>query len=260
MKILVTGSGGFIGKNMVAHLEKEHTIITHDIKDDTIHPEISGLDWIIHLGAISSTVETNIEWVLSNNLDYSIWLLNEAIKHKVNFQWASSASVYGPDCKDYIETIQPDPRSPYAWSKYLFERHTQQLKNIDIIIQGFRYFNVYGPMEDHKGDQASPYHKFGKQAKLYGKIKVFKGSDMFKRDFVPVETVIEHHKKFFNVIESSIWNIGTGVATSFLDVAKSFGADIEYVDMPDNIKKNYQVYTCADMNYTNNTLQKYRLL
>lgn len=257
MKILVTGSSGFIGKNMVNHLQKEHQIITYDIKDHTTHPDIKGLDWIIHLGAISSTVETDIELVLKNNLDYSIWLLHEAIKYGVNFQWASSASVYGSECNHFIETAQPEPRSPYAWSKYLFERYINQMGIQDIIIQGFRYFNVYGPMEDHKGEQASPYHKFGEQVKLHGKIKVFKNSENFKRDFVPVETVIDFHKKFFNVTESGIWNIGTGIATSFLDVAKSFGATIEYIDMPDNIKKNYQRYTLADMTKTNNTVKKY---
>lgn len=256
MKILVTGSSGFIGKNIILHLQKDHQIVTYDTKDHKNHPNIKGLDWIIHLGAISSTVETDVELVLKNNLDYSIWLLQQSIKYNVNFQFASSASVYGPDCKYFVETAKPDPRSPYSWSKYLFERYVNQLGSQDIIIQLFRYFNVYGPMEDHKGDQASPYHKFSKQLSSTGKIKLFKNSENFKRDFVPVETVVDFHKKFFNVTQSGIWNIGTGVATTFLEIAQSFGSNIEYVDMPKNIAKNYQKYTLADMTKTNETVSK----
>jgi len=120
-----------------------------------------------------------------------------------------------------------------------------------IVIQGFRYFNVYGPHEDHKGEQASPYHKFTEQAKRSGVIQLFEGSENFKRDFVPVNTVTDVHKLFFNVKESGIWNVGTGVAKSFQEVAeeiaKEYNARIEYIPIPDNIKNQYQTYTCADL-------------
>jgi ADP-L-glycero-D-manno-heptose 6-epimerase len=118
-------------------------------------------------------------------------------------------------------------------------------------VQGFRYFNVYGPYEDHKGDQASPYHKFTKQAKETGVIKIFEGSENFKRDFVSVETVVDVHRRFFTVHESGVWNIGTGIAKSFKEVAeeiaRQYNAKIEYIPIPENIAKQYQKYTQADL-------------
>ena len=141
--------------------------------------------------------------------------------------------------------------SPYAWSKYLFDRHVSSQNFTSIRVQGFRYFNVYGPHEDHKGDQASPYFKFTKQAATTGIIKLFEGSDNFKRDFVPVNTVIDIHKRFFDVSESGIWNVGTGRATSFESLARMIAdqsdAKVEYIPMPDDVKNQYQSYTCADI-------------
>jgi ADP-L-glycero-D-manno-heptose 6-epimerase len=145
-----------------------------------------------------------------------------------------------------------NPQSPYAWSKYLFDRYiTYTSDSWPIKVQGFRYFNVYGPHEDHKGNQASPYHKFEKQAKDTGVIKLFEGSDKFLRDFVPVETVCKIHKHFLGVSETGIWNIGTGQPTSFEDVARmiaeKYNARIEYIPMPENLKHQYQEFTCADV-------------
>jgi ADP-L-glycero-D-manno-heptose 6-epimerase len=168
----------------------------------------------------------------------------------VNLQYSSSASVYGPTI-NFNEDAPVSPQSPYAWSKYLFDRHVKINRFDKIIVQGFRYFNVYGPHEDHKGDQASPYYKFEKQAKETGVIKLFEGSENFKRDFVPVETVVDVHEKFFNVKESGVWNIGTGKPKSFTEVAneiaEKYNAKIEYIPMPENIAKQYQAYTCADL-------------
>jgi ADP-L-glycero-D-manno-heptose 6-epimerase len=168
----------------------------------------------------------------------------------VNLQYASSASVYGLG-NNFKEDAPLSPQSPYAWSKYLFDRHILSTKFDNIVVQGFRYFNVYGPYEDHKGDQASPYHKFEKQAKETGVIKLFEGSENYLRDFVPVEHVINIHKKFFNVKETGIWNLGTGRATSFESVARmiadKYNARIEYIPMPDNVAKQYQKFTQADM-------------
>lgn len=257
MKILVTGSAGFIGQNMVNALQDDHDVITYDVKTHDKHPRVKGLDWIIHLGAISSTTETDVEKVFHFNYDYSVFLLERAIRHNVNFQWASSASVYGNTAKTFCEDDPVNPQSPYAWSKYLFERFTRTLKT-DIHIQGFRYFNIFGPHEDHKGKQASPFHQFQKQYEETGQIKLFEGSENYRRDFVPVKTLIEIQKQFFNVNESGIWNIGTGQTQSFLDVAEQFTDNIEYVKMPKNIRKHYQEHTCADMNKTNTTLKTYK--
>jgi ADP-L-glycero-D-manno-heptose 6-epimerase len=221
MKILITGYKGFIGKNLVEHL-KDHKLFFYE-PGDTL-PSVDGLDWVIHLGALTSTTETNVELVLENNYDFSRWLVNECLKHNVNFQYSSSASVYGQN-KDFNENSPVNPQSPYAWSKYLFDRYIKHTAGSwPIKVQGFRYFNVYGPHEDHKGNQASPYHKFEKQAKDTGVIKLFEGSDKFFRDFVPVETVCKIHKHFLGIAWVDV--ISTIIGAIF--VSYVFNLDIWY--------------------------------
>lgn len=250
MKILLTGHKGFIGSNMLNALS-EHEVTTYEWGDPL--PKIKGHDWVMHLGAISSTTETNIEKVLVQNLDFSTWIIHECEQHKVNLQYASSASVYGLN-KEFKEDDPVDPRTPYAWSKYLFERYVKS-NDWSIIHQGFRYFNVYGPNEDHKGSQASPYTQFANQAKKHGVIKVFENSENYLRDFIHVDKVIDIHKKFLSVKESGVFNVGTGVATSFLDVAKTFNVPIQEIPMPDNLKHSYQTYTCANLDKVLETLK-----
>ena len=248
MKILITGYKGFIGQNMIKTLS-DHTLSFYEPGEEL--PTIQGLDWVIHLGAISSTTETNVELVMQHNYDFSRWIANECKQHGVNFQYSSSASIYGLN-KNFNESAPSNPQSPYAYSKFLFDRYISHLAgNWPISVQGFRYFNVYGPYEDHKGDQASPFHKFEKQAKETGVIKLFEGSDQYLRDFVSVERVCDIHKQFLNIKETGIWNVGTGQPRSFQsvaeEIAQKYNARIEYIPMPDNIKKQYQTYTCADL-------------
>ena len=124
-----------------------------------------------------------------------------------------------------------------------------------IIVQGFRYFNVYGQFEDHKGDQASPITKFFKQAKT-GTITLFENSDNYKRDFIYVGDCCNIHRYMLTTTEAGIFNIGTGVATSFQTiaelVAKRFNANIKYIPMPEALKGQYQEYTCADIKKLSN--------
>jgi ADP-L-glycero-D-manno-heptose 6-epimerase len=168
-------------------------------------------------------------------------------------QYSSSASLYGMGT-DFSETAPLDPRTPYAWSKYLCEYYHRQHQGGNTV-QGFRYFNVYGPEgEEHKGKQASPYAQFKRQAEETGQISVFEGSDQFLRDFVHVSQVVEAHVKFLNVKESGIWNVGTGQPRSFMSVAEEFGVPITTVPMPAILKDSYQRYTCADMTRYNNTV------
>ena len=259
MKILLTGYKGFIGSNMATFL-KDHEVYGFEWGDEL--PYIKGFDLVIHIGANSSTAERDVEKIMNQNYDFSVWLLNECITHKVNLQYSSSASIYGLN-KEFSETSKVDPRTPYAWSKYLFERHVNNLNSLlknRIVIQGFRYFNVYGPNEDHKLDQASPYHKFKKQYAETGKIKLFFNSENYLRDFIHVDEVCKTHIDFFNVTESGIFNVGTGVAKSFLDVALSIAPidAIEYVEMPEVLKIGYQEYTCADMTKTNSILERHK--
>jgi ADP-L-glycero-D-manno-heptose 6-epimerase len=245
MKILITGHRGFIGQNMVKVLD-EHDLSFFEWGD--ANPNVRGLDWVVHLGAISSTTERDVEKVMKQNYDFSCWLLQECRLHGVNFQYSSSASVYGTG-QEFSEDSPVNPASPYAWSKYLFDRYARNYYS-PTLVQGFRYFNVYGPHEDHKKDQSSPHHKFEQQARNQGVIKLFENSDQYLIDFVPVEMVVDVHKTFFNVQESGVWNVGTGRPQSFQSVAeniaKEYNAVIEYIPMPENVKGQYQAYTCAD--------------
>lgn len=256
MKILLTGHRGFIGSNMLKALEG-YEVTTFEWGDPL--PDVQGHRWVIHMGANSSTTERNIEKIMRQNVDFSVWLLNKCIEYGVDFQYSSSASVYGMRKENFVEDAPVDPRNPYAWTKYLFERHIENIpiKNRKgIRIQGFRYFNVYGPGEDHKEGQASPYHTFMKQYTETGKIKLFENSENYLRDFVPVSQVCKTHIDFFDVRESGVWNVGTGKPTSFLDVALSIAPKeaIEYISMPEKLKDSYQSYTCADMSKTMESL------
>jgi ADP-L-glycero-D-manno-heptose 6-epimerase len=192
---------------------------------------------------------------LTQNYDFSTQLYNACKFYEVNFQYASSASVYGLN-QEFTEESPVDPRTPYAWSKYLFERYVKRHPANYSIAQGFRYFNVYGSGEEHKGSQASPWTQFAKQYKETDKVKLFTGSETMLRDFVPVEQVVKTHLDFLKVKESGVWNVGTGTTKSFLDVAKSVAPEssFEFVPMPENLKSSYQYYTCADMSKTIKTL------
>jgi len=247
VNILVTGHEGFIGKNLVSHLECLGHIVTGFEWGDVL-PDIKQYEQVIHLGAITSTTERNVEKVMTQNYKFSVDLLDLCSYHNIPFQYSSSASVYGLN-QQFTETSPVDPRTPYAWSKYMFEQYVADKRKH---VQGFRYFNVYGPYEDHKGSQASPYHQFTKQAKETGIIEVFENSENFLRDFVPVETIIDAHIRFMELPGvSGIWNVGTGVAKSFLtvaqEVAEKYKARIEYIPFPEHLKHSYQRYTCADM-------------
>jgi ADP-L-glycero-D-manno-heptose 6-epimerase len=254
MKILLTGYKGFIGSHMFRALEQHgHHVDVYDWGE--ILPSIMEQDWVIHMGAISSTTERDVEKVMQQNVDFTLQLYEACHTFGVNFQYSSSASVYGL-VSTFREDAELDPRTPYAWSKYLTERYIQR-HPMGAQAQIFRYFNVCGPEgEEHKGSQASPYAQFKRQAEETGKIRVFEGSDKFLRDFVPVSKIVETHLKFLDVKESGVWNVGTGQPRSFMAVAEQFGVPIETVPMPDILKDSYQKYTCADMTRYNTTLSR----
>jgi ADP-L-glycero-D-manno-heptose 6-epimerase len=131
-------------------------------------------------------------------------------------------------------------------------------------IQGWRYFNVYGPCENHKGDQASPITKFTNQALDDNTIKIFKDSDKFKRDFICVDDIIRIKYETSKKSVSGIYNLGTGEPVSFKQVAqfisKKFNATMEEIDFPENLKGQYQEYTCADLNKLRTVIGSYRFI
>ena len=255
-KILITGHRGFIGSHAVRHFNQKHDITVYDY-DSRVFPDIQGLDWVIHFGGISSTNERDVERVLDQNLDFSVRLLDNCQTEGVNLQYASSASVYG-ETDHFRESGPVDPRSAYAWSKYLFERHVREHHRSPIRVQGFRYFNVYGTGEDHK-PQPSPHSLFRKQKEIV--LFVGENGKTASRDFVPVERILEIQEKFLSIPESGVWNIGTGKPKTFRDVAeliqKETGANIIERSLPPDLERRYQWYTCADLTHLESTLKRY---
>ena len=249
MRVLVTGYKGFIGQNLVQYIY-DNTDWSVDLYEwgESNMPSIIEQDWVIHIGAISSTTERDLDKVMRQNVDFTRQLFNSCKTYGVNFQYSSSASLYGLGT-DFTETAQLDPRTPYAWSKYLCEYHHKQHQGGNIV-HGFRYFNVYGNYEKHKGSQGSPISQFSRQAES-GKIKLFHNSNSYLRDFIAVEDICRVHVEYIKRVKNSgIWNIGTGKANSFQYVAdlisRKYDSSIEYIEMPEILKSSYQTYTCAD--------------
>jgi len=259
MNILITGHKGFIGQNMVKALS-DHNLYFYEWGDNVNINDIKKLDWVVHLGAITSTTETNVEKVYRQNVEFTLVLSKICRELNINLQYASSASVYGSNT-NFEENAPKSPQSPYAWSKFLIDKYMDGMyfKNKqNIIVQGLRYFNVYGPHEDHKGDQASPFFKFKKQAEETGVITIFENSENYRRDFIHVDTVCNIHKIMLRKEVSGIFNVGMGDTKSFLEIAKEiadvYNAKIEFIPMPENIKRQYQAYTCADVTKLNEVL------
>jgi len=248
--IILTGSSGFIGQNFLKHLQEPAICVE---KDDCFKFLSSFQDWnkvslILHQGAISSTTETDIREIYKYNVDFTLSLFEIAKLKKIPVKYASSASVYGNT------NGQINPLNYYALSKLTIDYWVlDNLKDFSHI-SGFRYFNVYGEGEDHKGDQASPISKFTKQIQETGKLKLFEGSHQFLRDFVCVNDVV--NVVLNNEAPSGIYDLGTGNPISFQEVAelvvKKEGGEIEYIPFPEHLSGKYQTYTCADNQFDYN--------
>ena len=248
--IILTGAKGFIGKKFLKKLEEEGKEVIQVEKSDSWHFRTHFFDWrkvelILHQGAISDTTCTNLQALHTFNVDYSEWLFKEAAKYNIPVKYASSASVYGNQ-KDII-----NPLNYYAITKVITDYWVQDHIEEFPLIQGFRYFNVYGEGEDHKGDQASPVSKFTKQIKETGKLKLFQGSQNFFRDFICVDDIVDIVLN--NNAPSGIYDLGTGDPISFKDVgeliAQKEKGEIEYIDFPEHLKGKYQGYTKAEMEW-----------
>ncbi len=245
--IIVTGTNGFIGRHFLTTLQdKDEDVLENDQQGawyfKSNFNKWDEVDLIIHQGAITNTTHTNLKELFHWNIEYSTWLFEEAIKHKIPVLYASSASVYGTQ-KDII-----NPLNYYALSKVTIDYWIQDHIDEFEVIQAFRYYNVYGTGEDHKGDQASPVSKFAKQIKETGKLKLFEGSDKFLRDFVCVDDVVNLVLNN-NKEGSGFYDLGTSNPVSFAQVAQwvvdKYGGEIEEVPFPEHLKGKYQEYTCA---------------
>jgi ADP-L-glycero-D-manno-heptose 6-epimerase len=283
---IITGGAGLIGSNLVKALNslgindilvvdnlkngiKFKNLSDSDIVDymdrlDFIERVRSGLDFgkvdaVIHEGACSSTTEWDGEFVMKNNFEYSKTLLHWCQKLGVPFIYASSASVYGMGPIFREERQYEKPLNMYAFSKFQFDqyvRHYQDALTSQVV--GLRYFNVYGPREGHKGSMASVAFHFHNQLLRGENIRLFEGTDGYAngeqlRDFVYVEDAVNVKLWLLNnPTICGIFNIGTGRAQSFNDVAQAVmkyhkRGKIEYVPFPDHLKGRYQSYTQADI-------------
>jgi len=240
--IILTGAKGFIGRNFKNKLDN-----VFEVDQDNCWSFLEefkkweDVSLILHQGAISSTTEKDVKKLYKYNINYTLHLFEFAIKHQIPVKYASSASVYGNMQGEY------NPLNQYAISKLQIDYWVKD--NIDkfSLIQGFRYFNVYGDGEEDKGDQASPVSKFTKQIKETGSLNLFDGSDEFLRDFICVDDLVNivlNNKK-----TSGIYDLGTSQPVSFQSVAKSvankYNGNINMVPFPEHLIGKYQNYTCA---------------
>jgi len=258
MSFLVTGAAGFIGSHLIKSLPPK--CIQCDVASPqmkTIEQVLSlitpdSVDAVFHLGAISSTTETDTLLIVENNIRDSCMLLEKCLSQGVPFIYASSASVYGSGENGFAEDSLTMPLNYYAISKTSFDMLVlQKIKdNPSARICGLRYFNVYGTGEENKGSMASPVHKFLNQAERSGEIQIFEGSERFKRDFIHIDDVIAITLGALYFNNSGIYNVGTGMPRSFLDVATIIsnltGAQIKEIPFPAHLVGKYQEFTSSD--------------
>tara|TARA_B100000965_G_scaffold374013_1_gene364948 strand:+ start:378 stop:1169 length:792 start_codon:yes stop_codon:yes gene_type:complete len=259
--IIITGSKGFIGKNFIRYLTENinEAILEVDVHNawDFVQTfnNWNQVSLIIHQGAISSTTETDVDKLHRMNVWFSIELFEKAIQHQIPVKFASSASVYGNQ-QGII-----NPINYYAITKVQMDYYIQDHIDEFSSIQSFRYFNVYGNGEEHKGDQASPVSKFTKQIKDTGALKLFEGSDKFLRDFICVDDIVDIVLN--NDKPSGIYDLGTSNPTSFQEVgelvAEKYNGIIKYIPFPEHLKGKYQTYTCAkkEWDYNFKTVKEY---
>jgi len=278
--IIVTGGAGMIGSNIIKALnDKGHTdiLVVDNLKDGTKFANLADLniadymdkeDFLIsiladedfgdveavfHEGACSSTTEWDGKYMMDNNYQYSKELLHWCLEHQVPFLYASSAATYGGRNADFIEERQfEEPLNVYGYSKMLFDHYVREiLPEAQSQVCGFRYFNVYGPREGHKGSMASVAFHLNTQLNNGENPKLFEGSDGFKRDFIYVEDVASVNLWFWENAVSGIFNCGTGRAESFQEVADAAlkyhkDGEVEYIPFPEKLKGRYQAFTLAD--------------
>ncbi|SAK70784.1 ADP-L-glycero-D-manno-heptose-6-epimerase [Caballeronia fortuita] len=299
MTIIVTGAAGFIGSNIVKALNErgENRVIAVDnltradkfknLVDCEIDDYLDKIEFVerfkrgdfgrvravFHEGACSDTMETDGRYMMDNNFRYSRDVMDTCLEQGAQFLYASSAATYGGSSRFVEEREVEKPLNVYGYSKFLFDQIVRQvLPKAGSQIVGFRYFNVYGPRETHKGRMASvAFHNFN-QFRSEGKVKLFGEYNGYAageqtRDFISVEDVVKVNLFFFDHPEKSgIFNLGTGRAQPFNDIASTVVNSlramngeaalslaelvqrglIEYVPFPDALRGKYQCFTQAD--------------
>ena len=298
--IIVTGGAGFIGSALVWRLNElgHDNILIVDRRDDTGKERNLGplqftdfidadqfignlskykdTNLILHMGACSSTTETDEEYMMRNNYQYTKDLADFAVANDIRFIYASTAATYGDgsggmaDGTNELDNLKP--LNLYGLSKHLFDQYAAKSGLFEKIL-GLKYFNVFGPNENHKGDMRSLVSKAFGQINETGKLKLFKSANPdyadgeFGRDFVYVKDAVEMTLHFMNNKTGGLFNVGSGRMNTWNALSDAiFNAlgvprNVEFVDMPEILRDKYQYHTRADLTrvrdagYTAETMQ-----
>lgn len=284
--IVVTGGAGFIGSNLVKALNEQgrtDILVVDDLTDGTKFVNITDceiadyldkhtflerlecgmlpddIEAIVHLGACSATTEWDGHFMMENNYEYSKKVFHYCIELRIPLIYASSAAVYGGNTEFAEKRENEQPLNVYGYSKFLFDQYVRRHQDlIQSQVVGLRYFNVYGPRETHKGSMASVAFHLNNQIKETGQVKLFEGSDGYEnggqlRDFIYVGDAVKAKLWLLqNSQVSGIFNLGTGRAQPFQDVAQAVvdwhgKGEIHYIAFPEHLKGRYQSYTQADI-------------
>jgi ADP-L-glycero-D-manno-heptose 6-epimerase len=286
MRIIVTGGAGFIGSAVVWRLNQlgREDILIVDRMDETdkwknLAPltfadyieaddfldavdHFDDTEIVFHLGACSSTTETDADFMIRNNYQYTKELADWAVGNDVRFVYASSAATYGggsAGMEDGTENLNAlRPLNVYGYSKHLFDLYAARNGYFDHIV-GLKYFNVFGPNENHKGDMRSLVNKAFDQINETGKLMLFKSHNRgykdgeFGRDFVYVKDAVDMTLHFMENGRGGLFNVGSGRMQTWNELAAAiFDAldlppNIEYIDMPEHLRYRYQYRTQADL-------------
>ena len=286
--ILVTGAAGFIGSALVWELNRrgfERIIITDVLGTDekwrNLVPlrfenyfdasELLGnlesaalkdVRWIFHLGACSATTEKNASYLMENNFHYTRRLAEWALQGGRRMVYASSAATYGDgsagmeDGHEHLERYRP--LNMYGYSKHLFDLHAKRHGWLDRLV-GLKYFNIFGPNEDHKGDMRSVVHKAYAQIQNTGSVQLFKShhpdfrDGEQQRDFLYVKDAVNATIHLATEPQAAgIFNIGSGIASTWINLvspifhALDLPVSIQFIDMPEALRGKYQYRTLAD--------------
>jgi ADP-L-glycero-D-manno-heptose 6-epimerase len=288
-KILVTGAAGLIGSALVWALNRqgyENIIIADRLGSDERWRNLVPLRYadylsadqvwdhlqssvlgdvrtVFHLGACSATTEKDADYLMENNFRYTKRLAEWSLEGGRRFIYASSAATYGDgsagmdDGQDHLRDFRP--LNMYGYSKHLFDLHAQGNGWFDRIV-GLKYFNIFGPNEDHKGDMRSVVHKAYHQIRAEGRVNLFRSyhpgfpDGGQQRDFLYVKDAVDITIRLAkSPMAAGIYNVGSGHASTWIDLvtpifhALNLPVRIEFVDMPEVLRGKYQYHTCADV-------------